>query len=163
MDVVDSKEYENALRKREDGRDVVGGDRDMGDVFSYLGELFSKLSSDAGNLITLQMELLKAEVRESATVMIKNSVLITLGAVVGMLSFAIITLALTGFIAAALHIQEDPMAWAVAALIVGVVYALIAGGLVFAGLKHLKGRKLAPERTIEEIKRDKEWVKEIKS
>lgn len=169
MGNYDTNNFETAERQsvsnRPDTSDYVPGrtDRDMSDVIHYLGELFSKLSSDAGNLINLQIELLKAELRESTTVLARNSVLIVAGAMVGAIAFAVITLAIIGFVAAVLPITEDIMAWAVAALIVGLVYSLIAGGLVLAGIKSLKSRNMKPERSIEEIKRDKEWVKEIKS
>lgn len=158
MGNLDDNDYELA---RQQG---IGSDsREVRDVFGYLGELFSKLSTDAGNLINLQVELLKAELRESTAIMARNSVLILAGAVVGAITLAVITLAIIGFIATALPFESDIMAWAVSALIVGVVYALIAGGLVFAGIKNFKERNMAPTRSIEEIKRDKEWVKEIKS
>lgn len=168
MDIKDTSDrdiagrQESELRPPLTDRVTVRDGRDMNDVIHYLSELFSKLSSDAGNLINLQIELLKAELRESTTLVARNSVLIVAGAVVGGIAFAVITLAIIGFIAAAFP-MEILMAWAVAALIVGVVYALIAGGLVFAGMKSLKSRNMAPTRSIDEIKRDKQWVKEIKN
>lgn len=167
---MDSADYRDrdaegrqSLSGRQNNSDGMSDGRDMSDVFHYLGELFSKLSSDAGNLINLQIELLKAELRESATVVARNSILLMAGGVVGILAVAVITFAIIGFVASMLPITDNIMAWAVAALIVGVLYALVAGGLAFAGLKSFKNRNIAPERSIEEMKRDKEWVKEIKS
>ena len=49
---------------------------------------------------------------------------------------------------------------ALAALIVGVVVALVAYGLVRVGLSRLKARNLAPRRTVEQLSRDAAVAKE---
>lgn len=137
-------------------------DQGMGDTFSRLSELIKTLSNDVGNLMTLQIGLLKAETREGAKTLARDSALLIAGSILAYIAFCVITLALIGFIAAALP-MDLLMAVAVSALIVGVLYALIAGGLAWAGINHLKKRGVAPERSIEEIRRDKEWVKDIRT
>jgi hypothetical protein len=133
----------------------------MSDSFSRLSDLIKTLSQDLGNLVTLQIELLKAETKDSAKTLARDSALLIAGAVLAYIAFCVITLAIIGFIAAALP-MDLLMAVAVSSVIVGVAYALLAGGLAWAGINHLKKRGVAPERTIEEIRRDKEWVKDIR-
>jgi hypothetical protein len=137
-------------------------DRNIGDVFSYLGELFGKLTSDFGELFSLHVDLLKAEAKESAKVLARDSAMLIVAAVLGWFAFTAVTLALIAVIAAYLPMESQLLAFAAGAAIVGVVYLVIAGGLAFAGIKHLQERSLAPDRTIHEIKRDKEAVKEIR-
>ena len=50
-----------------------------------------------------------------------------------------------------------PIGWA--ALIVGVVWGLIAGVLALVGRKKLKNFSPKPERTIETVKEDVQWAK----
>lgn len=136
-------------------------DQGMGDTFSRISDLIKTLSNDMGNLVTLQINLLKAETREAAKTLARDSALLIAGGVLAYIAFCVITLAIIGFIAAALP-MELLMSVAVAAVIVGVVYAIIAGIMAWMGLNHLKKRGVAPERSIDEVRRDKEWVKEMK-
>jgi uncharacterized membrane protein YqjE len=135
--------------------------RDNGDVFGYLGRLIGDLTKDVGNLVTLHLDLLKVELKDSSKTLARDSVLAIAGAVMAMFAFGALTAALIAFISAMLP-MDDAKAVAAGALIVGVLYAVIAGILVFMGINHLKKRPLAPERTMEEVQKDKQWVKEIK-
>jgi hypothetical protein len=137
-------------------------DHSMKDVVAYLGELFSRLTSDLGELFSLHMDLLKAEARDSVKTLARDSALMITGAVLGLFAFWGLTLALMALIAGLLPIENALLAFAAGTAIVGVLYAIIAGALVMAGIKHLQKRSLAPDRTIQEIKRDKEAVKEIR-
>lgn len=137
-------------------------DRSISDVFSYLGDLFSRLTSDLGELFSLHMDLLKAEVRDTAKTLARDSAMIIAAAVLGWFAFAGITLALIAFVSHLLPIEAVHLSLGTGAAIVGVLYAVIAGALAMAGIKHLQKASLAPDRTIHEIKRDKEAVKELK-
>lgn len=135
--------------------------QDMKDVFQYLGDLFSRLGNDLSTLMNLRMDLLKAELQEAGKVLAIDSILVIAGGFLGFFAFSTITLALVGFLAHVLP-QEGFLAFGLSALIVGAVYALIAGGLIFAGIRHLQRRGITPERSIEEIERDKQLVKELR-
>ena len=74
-------------------------------------------------------------------------------AVVGLLALG----ALTACLIAALSTAID--VW-LAALIVGVVYAAIAGALAVVGKRRIKqATPPAPEQTIETVKEDVQWAK----
>ena len=134
---------------------------DQLDTFAFLSERISKLSADVGNLVSLRIDLLKAELQDGAATLARDSALIVAGAVFGLFAFGVLTFAIIGFIASALTMGAV-MNWAVSAIIVFVAYSIIAGGLIFAGIQHLKKRGVAPEKSIAEVKRDKEWVREIR-
>jgi hypothetical protein len=46
------------------------------------------------------------------------------------------------------------------ALIIGVVVAAVGGFLVRSGLKILQQEQVAPQRTIETLKEDREWIQD---
>jgi hypothetical protein len=50
---------------------------------------------------------------------------------------------------------------ALAALLVGVVFALIGGSIAFMGIGRLKRTSLKPQQTIETLEEDKEWLKQL--
>jgi hypothetical protein len=114
-----------------------------------------------GNLVTLRIDLLKVELRDSTKTFARDSAMMVAGAVIGLFAFGALTAALVAFMATVLPLTAGK-AVAASALIVGVAYAIIAGLLVFLGIRHLKKRGVKPERSIEEIRRDKEWMKEIR-
>jgi hypothetical protein len=49
----------------------------------------------------------------------------------------------------------------VAALVTGLALAAIGGAAAFFGVRTLKNTKLKPEETIQTLKEDKEWLKEM--
>ncbi len=118
-----------------------------------VGELLKELSTQTSTLVRQELELAKAEMTEKG----KQA---GLGA--GMLGgaglFGVLALgALTACIIAALATGMD--VW-VAALIVTVVYAVIAGVLALLGKK--KAREAvppAPEQAIESTKEDVQWAR----
>lgn len=138
----------------------AGDDRTIGDVFTYLGDLFSRLSSDLGSLFSLHMDLLKAELSESAGKLAKDSAMLAVAGVLGLFAFMGITLGLIALVASFFSMNAFLSA-AAGAGIVGVLYAIIAGVLASVGISHLKKRSLTPERSIQEAKRDKELVKDL--
>jgi hypothetical protein len=116
-----------------------------------LGELFSTLSNQAGQLIRQEMELAQAEMTRKATRAGKNATLIAVGAVLGQAALLAIVAALI------LALAEVMSPW-LAALVVGVVLAIAAGLLVKFGLDKLKEIDPAPRRTIETMRENKEWL-----
>lgn len=62
-------------------------------------------------------------------------------------------------VAAAVLLLGKAVDWWLAALIVGVLVAIIGGILIKMGLDQLKQTSPAPEQTIETLKEDKEWAK----
>lgn len=162
MSTIKDIDIEMTKIDRLEGRIPDRDGHNISDVISYVGDLFGRLGSDISNLISLRADLLKAELRDGAKTLAIDSALLIAGAFLGIFAFSAITLAIIGFIANALPL-EGFMAFAVSAIIVGVAYAIIAGILVFAGIRHLQKRGVAPQRSIAEVKRDKEWVRDIKN
>lgn len=116
-----------------------------------LGDLFGDLSARAGLLVRQEMQLAKVEMKQKATAASRNIALVVAGAVLG-------NAALLALIAALIVGLANFMdAW-LAALLVGVVLAIIAGILAATGIQALRTMDPAPERTIETLREDREWL-----
>lgn len=118
-----------------------------------LGELVKQLAEETSMLVRQELELAKAEMTQKG----KRAGL-GLGELGGAGLVALYALgALTACFIAALALLVP--VWA-AALIVTVVYGIVAGVLAMIGRGQLQqGTPLAPEKTQQTIKEDIEWVK----
>ena len=116
-----------------------------------LGDLVSRLSDEAGNLIRTHIELAKTEVKEEVKNAAAGAGLLAGGAVAGHLALIVLSIA-AGWALAEL------MPIGLAFLVVGVIWVVVAAALYVIGRGRL--RQLEPPRqTIEEIQEDKEWLK----
>lgn len=114
-----------------------------------IGRLIADTSRDVSTLVRNEIELAKTELKVSVKA---GGISIALFAVAGFLALlAIIMIS----IALALFLDWLFAGTATAFLIVFVLYLLIAGILVFIGIKKIKQVK-APERTIESVKETKQ-------
>ena len=119
-----------------------------------LGEMIADLSRDTRTLIHEEIRLAKTELSEEATAMGRGVGFVAGGGLVaygGLL--AIVAAIVLALVAAGLP------PWA-AALICGVVSAVLGYGLVLSGLAVIKAHRLAPRKTIETLKEDAQWLKE---
>jgi hypothetical protein len=118
-----------------------------------IGELFTELAGDTSTLVRQEVALAKAELTRNAARVGKQVGLLAIG---GALGYA----ALLAIVAAAIMgLAEVIPAW-VSALVVGVVFALIAGWLITRALHALKQAEVAPRVTIETLKEDAQWMKD---
>ncbi len=118
------------------------------------GNLLSDAMSNVSALVRNEVDLARAEINENIS---------KAGVAVGMIAgAAIIALVALNVLAAALvaALTEAGLEAGWAALIVGAVLAAIAFGLMSKGLGDLKLSSLAPARTVKNVKRDAEAVKE---
>ncbi|HVG33974.1 MAG TPA: phage holin family protein [Pyrinomonadaceae bacterium] len=118
-----------------------------------IGELFTELAGDTSTLVRQEVALAKAELTRNAARVGKQVGLLAIG---GALGYA----ALLAIVAAAIMgLAEVIPAW-VSALVVGVVFAAIAGWLITKALHALKQTDVAPRVTLETLKEDAQWMKD---
>jgi uncharacterized membrane protein YqjE len=118
-----------------------------------LGELMKRLAEQMSRLIRSEVRLARAETAEKARMYGRAAGLLGTAAVVGLLA----GIAMTMFLIYALRLVT-PL-WA-AALIVSVVYGAVGFALLAAGRSKLEeARTPMPERTVESVKEDVEWLK----
>lgn len=118
------------------------------------GELLGELANNSAALVRDEIELAKQEMREKVDVLRSGAVTIAIGGLIGFVALLTLTAAAVAGLA---HIMDT----ALAALLVGVVLAIIGGGLAFTGIGRLKRTSLKPEQTIETLEEDKEWLKQL--
>ena len=118
-----------------------------------IGELMKDLSNDLTELVRQELRLAQAEMTERGK---QAGLGIGMFGGAGLIGF----LALGAFTAAFIAILATTMRTWVAALIVTVVYGLIAGALALMGRREVaEALPPAPEQTTETLKEDAQWAK----
>jgi uncharacterized membrane protein YqjE len=126
-----------------------------------LPTLFSKLGDDVMQLFNSQLALFKVEVKEEANAVVRHAVVIALGAIIGSIGFALLNVA-AAFAVSMLFAQANlsqPASYALGFVVTGVFY-LIVGGIIVAVIRsRMAKQQLVPQRTVTELRKDKEWLK----
>ncbi len=118
-----------------------------------VGELLRDLSQQTTTLVRQELELAKAELAQKGKQAGVGAGLLTGAGVVGLVAFGSLTACFIALLATAMS------TW-LAALIVAVVYAAVAGALALVGKSRVKqATPAAPEQTIETMKEDVQWAK----
>ena len=123
-----------------------------------IGELMKRLSEELSLLIRQELALAKAEIIAKGKTAGVGAGMFSGAAVAGLLALG----AFTAFLILALSLTMAP--W-LAALIVTIVYAAVAGILAMTGKKKIDDASpLLPEQTVDTVKEDVKWAKtQIKS
>jgi uncharacterized membrane protein YqjE len=117
-----------------------------------IGELVSRVATDLSTLLRQELALAKAEVKEEAAQAGKAAAMFGVGAIAGLLTLVFLSFALLYGL-----VEADLAPW-LSALIVGLLWAVIAGVTVLLGRNEIKGIE-PPERTIKTVKEDVAWLK----
>lgn len=118
------------------------------------GNLLNDALARVSALVRGEVDMARAEINENL-----KSAAVALGMIVGAVVVALTALnVLSAALVAALIEAGIDDGWA--ALIVGVVFGLIAYGMLQKGKSDLKLSSLAPTRTTENMKRDAQVVKD---
>jgi uncharacterized membrane protein YqjE len=119
---------------------------------SSTGELVKQLSNQLSTLIRKELDLAKAELTEKGKVAGVGAGMFGGAGVVGLLALGALTAAVI------LLLAEGMDAW-LAALIVALVYAAVAGVLALLGRDRVREATPPAEQTIETVKEDVQWAK----
>lgn len=119
-----------------------------------LGELFGDLAQETSTLIRQEVALAKAEMTQKAAETGKNVGMIAAGGAVLYAGFLAILAAII------VGLGEAGMAWWGAALLVGVIVAVVGGVLAWKAIQDLKSANMAPQETVQTLKDDARWAKD---
>ena len=117
-----------------------------------LGELVGDLTSEFSTLVSTHIELAKAELTQEVKTVGKASGMLAAAAVGAVLALAMLSAALGWGLA-----ETMSPGWAF--LIVGLVWAVVAGALALAGKQRVQRMDRALGETMIEIKEDQRWLK----
>jgi hypothetical protein len=118
-----------------------------------LGELFSELAQETSTLVRQEVNLAKVEMSDKASRAGRHVGILAAGGAVAYAGFLAI-------LAGVIVLLNDVMPLWLAALLVGLVVAVVGYLLVKRGLDALKREDFAPRETIETLKEDQEWAKD---
>jgi uncharacterized membrane protein YqjE len=125
-----------------------------------LPNLISRLGEDLMQLVNSQLALLKVEIKEEANAYARGAAMIAFGAAVAVVGFALLNVAIA-FAVSTLFARANfsqPASYALGFLATGGFY-LIVGAIVVLVVKSRLGKQnLVPTRTVQELRKDKEWM-----
>ena len=126
-----------------------------------LPALLSRLGDDVMQLFNSQLKLFKVEIKEEANAYARGAIMIGLGAAIAVIGFALLNVAIA-FGVSTLFAQTNlsqPASYALGFVITGVFYLLLGAIIVMAIKSRLAKQALVPNRTVEELRKDKQWLK----
>jgi hypothetical protein len=135
-------------------------DRDAGDQGDLgndvgqvsLGSLVAELTGDLSRLMRAEIALAKAEAKEEAVTAGKGAGMLAGAGVGGHLAIVFASLALMFALGSFM-----PIGWG--ALVVAVIWAVVAGVLASAGRKNLRRASPPMQETVDTLKEDARWAK----
>ena len=119
-----------------------------------LSEVVGKLGDDLAGLLTTQVEIAKLEIKHEVTAAAKGAGMVSAGALAAVVAVFMLSAAAAWAIAAPLN------EW-LGFLIVGVVWALLAVVFGLLGKRRLNDIKTLPERTLDELRADRDLAKRL--
>jgi uncharacterized membrane protein YqjE len=123
--------------------------------------LVSRLGDDVMQLFNSQLALFKVEIKEEVNTYARGIAMIATGAVIATVGFALLNVAIA-FAVSTLFAQANfsqPASYALGFVVTGAFYVLVGGILALAMKSRLAKQTLVPERTVEELRKDKQWLK----
>lgn len=126
-----------------------------------LPTLISRLGEDIMELVNSQLALLKVEIKEEANAYARGAAMIAFGAAVAVVGFALLNVAIA-FAVSTLFASANfsqPASYALGFLATGAFYLIIGAIVILVVKSRLSKQNLVPKRTVQELRKDKEWLK----
>ena len=126
-----------------------------------LPNLISRLGEDLMQLVNSQLALLKVEIKEEASSYARGVTMIAIGAVIATIGFALLNVAIA-FAVSTLFAQANfsqPASYALGFVVTGAFYLLVGAIVVMLMKSRLAKQELVPQRTVQELRKDKQWLK----
>jgi len=126
-----------------------------------LPTLFGRLGDDVMELFNSQLALFKVEIKEEASAYARGATMIALGAVIATIGFALLNVAIA-FAVSTLFAQANfsqPASYALGFVVTGAFYVLVGAIVVMVMKGRLAKQELVPQRTVAELRKDKQWLK----
>ena len=132
-----------------------------------LPALFGRLGDDVVELLDTKLTLLRVELKEDVSVYGRAGTLLGIGAAIATVGFALVNVAIAFFISmlfgnddsTAVVQRYGPGSYGLGFLITGLVYLVIGGIIAYVGKNRLAARSSAPNRSLDELRKDKQWLK----
>lgn len=152
--------YEPSAFQGTDPDAAAADDRSRAARDHSLGTLLKELRDEGLTLARQEIALAKTEMSEKASKAAKNAAAIAVGGAVAYLGAIVLLLGVTVIVYFALDRMGVPnwLAGLLSFLIVGGGTALVGYLMLQKGLSALKNESMVPEKTVESLKEDKQWL-----
>ncbi len=135
------------------------GEYTQADIETLPG-LFGRLGDDVMRLLDAKLGLLKVELKEEASVYGRTTAMMAVGGVVAAIGFALLNVAVAFFVARLFFMSfTPPISYALGFLVTGALYLAVGGALALVMKNRLSSLSAAPARSLEELRKDKQWLK----
>jgi uncharacterized membrane protein YqjE len=123
--------------------------------------LLGRVGEDLATLLDAKLGLLKIEVEEDMRAYARGGAAIGVGSVIAGVGFGLLNVGIA-FVVSVLFADtqlSQPMSYSLGFLITGAMYLLLGGGIIVVNKNRLARRGIVPEKSIEELQKDKQWLK----
>ena len=140
---------------------AAAGRSDAGAAGDSIAGLLKDLRDESVTLMRQELALARTEISEKASKAARNTAYTGVGAVLLYLGVFFVLAALAVGLALLLNGTDlDPHGWWLGPLIVGAIVGGIGAVLTSKGIKTLKEQSLVPEKTVQTLREDKQWLQE---
>src|SRR6185369_1201047 len=126
-----------------------------------LPTLVGRLGDDVMQLFNSQLALFKVEIKEEAGAYARGITMVAIGAVIATVGFALLNVAIA-FAVSTLFAKANfsqPASYALGFVVTGGFYVLVGAIVVMVMKNRLARQELVPKRSVAELRKDKEWLK----
>ena len=124
-----------------------------------LPAMFGRLGDDVMAMLDAKLGLIKLELKEEAGVYTRAVAMIAIGGVLAAVGFAFLNIAVAFFISTLFASFSEPVRYALGFLATGALYLVVGGIIIMAMKSRLAAHSPAPARSLEELRKDKRWLK----
>ena len=121
-----------------------------------LSETINETKIEFKQFAETRIAMLQAEMKEKMATLKASAPMLIVGALLAGTSLLVLTGALICVLR--LAFGDSPWGWFFSFLIVGVFYAIVAGGALWYAYSKISDGGIVPERTIKVLKEDKAWL-----
>ncbi len=126
-----------------------------------LPSLIGRLGEDIVTLFETKLGLLKLEIKEDVNAYVRGRVSIGVGGIIAAVGFSLLNVAIALLVSALFEktLLSQPVKYALGFLITGMISLIIGAAVIIRARARLAKQSLVPERSIEELEKDKRWLK----
>jgi uncharacterized membrane protein YbhN (UPF0104 family) len=121
-----------------------------------MAEIMAEMKRELKEFVLTRFEMFKTETREKIKTLKIAAPLAALGALLLGTAYLLFTMALVGLVA--VFVRNSPYQWFLAFAIVAVLWTLLGAVALYFAKREFELKSLAPTRTIEILKGDKQWI-----
>ncbi|HEX8070633.1 MAG TPA: phage holin family protein [Pyrinomonadaceae bacterium] len=124
-----------------------------------LPTMFGRLGDEVMAMLDAKLGLVKLELKEEAAVYTRTVALMAAGGLLAAVGFAFVNFAVAYALSTLFPTFSEPARYALGFLITGALYLVVGVGIIFAMKGRLARHSPAPARSLEELRKDKQWLK----